>query len=183
MLQVCGHIKDVVVLVALHSCHHFTCCQLFTFHLYVNSLQILQIILLKTGLLRYCTTKKHLHIPNVSILWWTSSVTSNISAFLVFVAHWSTPFWCRSTCTPRTLDLPTDLVHHCHGVGGKRVAIGASMESVHRPTSRRAKLKRTERGLATHQQRRSSRVSRWCQTHKVLFKLCCFWPRTDQNFL
>ena len=29
MLQVCGHIKQVVELVALHSCHHFTCCQLF----------------------------------------------------------------------------------------------------------------------------------------------------------
>ena len=26
MLQVCGHIKHVVVLVALHSCHHFICC-------------------------------------------------------------------------------------------------------------------------------------------------------------
>ena len=43
MLQVCGHIKHVVVLVALHSCHQFICCQcshIFTFHLYVNSLQI-----------------------------------------------------------------------------------------------------------------------------------------------
>ena len=43
MLQVCGHIKHVVVLVALHSCHRFVCCQCshtFTFHLYVNSLQI-----------------------------------------------------------------------------------------------------------------------------------------------
>ena len=29
MLQVCGHIKHVVELVALHSCHHVTCCQLF----------------------------------------------------------------------------------------------------------------------------------------------------------
>ena len=29
MLQVCDHIKHVVVLVALHSCQHFTCCQLF----------------------------------------------------------------------------------------------------------------------------------------------------------
>ena len=26
MLQVCGHIKHVVVLVALHACHHFICC-------------------------------------------------------------------------------------------------------------------------------------------------------------
>ena len=25
MLQVCDHTKRVVVLVALHSCHHFTC--------------------------------------------------------------------------------------------------------------------------------------------------------------
>ena len=43
MLPVC-HIKHVVVLVALHSCHHFTCCQCshkLTFHLYLNSLQIL----------------------------------------------------------------------------------------------------------------------------------------------
>ena len=39
----CGHIKYVVVLVALHSCHHFTSCQCshtLTFHLCVNSLQI-----------------------------------------------------------------------------------------------------------------------------------------------
>ena len=40
MLQVCGHIK-LVVLVALHSFHHFACCQcshILTFHLCVNSL-------------------------------------------------------------------------------------------------------------------------------------------------
>ena len=44
VLQVRSHIKHVVLLVALHSCHHFTCCQcshILTFHLYVNSLQIL----------------------------------------------------------------------------------------------------------------------------------------------
>ena len=58
MLQVCGHIKHVVVLVALHSCHHFTCCQcshILTFHLYVNSLQIfVDSHTAKTGLLRCC---------------------------------------------------------------------------------------------------------------------------------
>ena len=37
MLQVCGQIKHVVVFVALHSCHHFTCCQLFP---HIHSLQI-----------------------------------------------------------------------------------------------------------------------------------------------
>ena len=29
MFQVCGHIKHVVVLVAMHSYRHFTSCQLF----------------------------------------------------------------------------------------------------------------------------------------------------------
>ena len=40
MLQVCVHIKHVVVLVA-HSCHYFShrqCSHILTFHLNVNSL-------------------------------------------------------------------------------------------------------------------------------------------------
>ena len=62
MLQVSGHIKHVVVLVALHSCHHFTCCQLFP---HVNFSPVCEFLAdfvdshtAKTGLLRCCLYKK-----------------------------------------------------------------------------------------------------------------------------
>ena len=62
MLQVCGHIKHVVVLVALHSCHHFTCCQLFP---HINFSPVCEFLAdfvdshtAKTGLLRCCLYKK-----------------------------------------------------------------------------------------------------------------------------
>ena len=57
MLQVCDHIKHVVVLVALHSCHHFTC-QLFPhthFSLVCEFLaDFVDSHTAKTGLLRCC---------------------------------------------------------------------------------------------------------------------------------
>ena len=58
MLQVCGHIKHVVVLVALHSCHHFTCCQLFPLIHFSPVFEFLAEVVdshtAKTGLLRCC---------------------------------------------------------------------------------------------------------------------------------
>ena len=53
MLQVCGHIKHVVVLVALHSCHHFTCCQVPTYVCDVLA-DFVDSHTAKTGLLRCC---------------------------------------------------------------------------------------------------------------------------------
>ena len=54
----CGHIKHVVVLVALHSCQHFTCCQLFTHMHYSPVCEFLADFVdshtAKTGLLRCC---------------------------------------------------------------------------------------------------------------------------------
>ena len=50
MLQVCGHIEHVVVLVALLrviTSLVVICSHIFTFHLYVNSLQILLILTLR----------------------------------------------------------------------------------------------------------------------------------------
>ena len=58
MLQVCDHIKHVGVFVALHSCHHFTCCQLFP-HIHFSTVceflaDCVDSHTAKTGLLRCC---------------------------------------------------------------------------------------------------------------------------------
>ena len=58
MLQVCGHIKHVVVFVALHSCQHTICCQLFSHTHFSPVCEILADFVdshtAKTGLLRCC---------------------------------------------------------------------------------------------------------------------------------
>ena len=66
MLQVCVHIKHVVVLVALLSCHHFTCCQLFP-HIHFSPVceflaYFVDCHTAKTGLLRCC-----LYTPSVTV--------------------------------------------------------------------------------------------------------------------
>ena len=58
MLHVCGHTKHVVVLVALHSCQHFTCCQLLP-HIHFSPVcefltDFVDSHTAKTGLLRCC---------------------------------------------------------------------------------------------------------------------------------
>ena len=72
MLQVCGHIKHVVVLVALHSCHHFTCCQLFP---HIHFLPVREFFAdfvdshtAKTGLLRCCLYKKCREVPESNVV-------------------------------------------------------------------------------------------------------------------
>ena len=65
MVQVCVHVKHVVVLVVqgirVITSLVVNCSHIFTFHLYVNSLQFLVIVhTAKTGLLRCClyTTRR-----------------------------------------------------------------------------------------------------------------------------
>ena len=54
--QASGHIKHVVVLVALHSCHHLTCCQCSTYFSPVCEFfaDFVDSHTAKTGLLRCC---------------------------------------------------------------------------------------------------------------------------------
>ena len=62
MLQVCDHILHVVVLVALHACHHFTCCQ-WSPHTHFSPVceflaDFVDSHTVKTGLLRCCLSMK-----------------------------------------------------------------------------------------------------------------------------